>query len=113
MRTEELRIGNWVEIDQYGNTRNIIRIDNGSEIDQVVKLNPSPIHLTPDILEKCGFEKKIEDFYRSENLTIVLTKDGSNLYFIGIQEILNAPKYLHQLQNLYYALTGEELTFKP
>lgn len=29
------------------------------------------------------------------------------------QDFWGQPKYLHQLQNLYYALTGEELTIKP
>ena len=126
MKAEELRIGNWVEIDQYGNTRNIIRIDSGSDIDQVVKLRPSPISLSPEILEKCGFENYQElnsdfnenGFWVMNGIVILqsyLTANFHYSYLANDDDSLSMGleiKSLQQLQNLYYALCGEELTFK-
>jgi len=111
----ELRIGNWVEIDQYGNTRNIIRINSGSDIDQVVKLRPSPIPLTPEILEKCGFDKE-GDTYKivTKNLDYCFKISFTGSGYFSQNAIAKQPTlYLHQLQNLYWCLCGEELTFKP
>ena len=70
-----------------------------------------PIPLTDDILEKCGFEKNdANDQYRSyrkEPITIRILADNSIRANIGVGEF--ACQYLHQLQNLYFDLTGEEL----
>ena len=70
-----------------------------------------PILLTHDILEKCGFESTdANDQYRSyrkEPLTIRIMADNSILANIGDYEF--ACQYLHQLQNLYFDLTEEEL----
>jgi len=63
----------------------------------------SPIQLTPEILEKCGLiNNKI--FPEIEYFTLV---DGS-LHFEDRYTCVDV-KYLHQLQNLYFALTGVEL----
>lgn len=63
-----------------------------------------PILITPEILEACGFEKCSCDGYKHHGLHIS-KNDKEELYYRGI--IL---KSLHQLQNLYFTLTGEELT---
>ena len=73
-----------------------------------------PIPLTPEILEKCGFDRNcilkisqglnIEWSYGKE---VWLTKEGEVIY-----EFENT-QHLHQLQNLYFALIGEELTYTP
>ena len=74
----------------------------------------NPIPLTPEILEKCGFDRNcilkisqgvnIEWSYGKE---VWLTKEGEVIY-----EFENT-QYLHQLQNLYFALCGEELNYTP
>jgi len=76
-----------------------------------------PIPLTPEILEKCGFYKsKTEWIKRTEEDPFIIeffefTKafhyTGGEGVRLGI-----GGKYLHQLQNLYFALTGDELTIK-
>ena len=70
-----------------------------------------PILLTHNILEKCGFENTdANDQYRSYRkvpLTIRIMTDNSIRANIGDCEF--ACQYLHQLQNLYFDLTGEEL----
>ena len=119
IQANELRIGNWVE-PQFNGMSVVTPLQvTGMFIRQVSALesaiadNYNPIQLTPEILEKCGFIMVKEDFWQKLNVTIILTKDGNNLCFVYVEEILNAPKSLHQLQNLYFALTGEELTYKP
>ena len=79
-----------------------------------------PIPLTPEILEKCGFKKLNNAWvpidysatdYLKWSFTIWDNKDGTYRY--NSAEFIPELKYLHQLQNLYYALTGEELIYKP
>jgi hypothetical protein len=68
------------------------------------------IPLTPEILEKCGkrMEPPNEDFYFVGKYTIKVKIN--NIAFIIAPAIYIDIEYLHQLQNLYHALTGEELT---
>lgn len=95
-----------------------------------------PIPLTENILQKCGFRKMFNHIVRiddKEYITLVKDTDllGSKFrtvvqislsakgmtttYFEQTEKmsLMTAVKfgnlYLHQLQNLYYALTGEEL----
>lgn len=79
----------------------------------------SPIPLTPEILEKAGFEESHffegvhSGVYNKNGLKIGL--DGDDLVKAQYTAIFGGDifvkvQYLHQLQNLYFALTGEELT---
>jgi hypothetical protein len=112
MNANELRIGNFVEIDQYPNDRIIIQIKNGSNIDQCGKLNASPIPLTEEWLLKFGFvSNPYQDRYELDWLHIECNKTK------GYLELwIEKPKSItltsvHQLQNLYFALTQTELTY--
>lgn len=120
MKANELRIGNLVDL---GN-----RIAKVTEINHlscvVVDLEETqdtiedyertrPILLTEEWLLKFGFEWKGNKF-----LTIftpcgkALVYIGDNFFkFSGITIEIQI-KYVHQLQNLYFALTGEELVIK-
>lgn len=73
----------------------------------------APIPLTSEILEVCGFVKGSKVLYNKGDLYI--ERDGSKwdcwLHDGDVYNFSIRPqKYLHQLQNLYYSLTGEELT---
>ena len=68
-----------------------------------------PIPLTPEILEKCGFEK-LNSGNRRFNKIVLMCESVSNYLLKDIP--LTPIRYLHQLQNLYFALTGEELEVK-
>jgi hypothetical protein len=76
-----------------------------------------PIPLTEDILLRSGFEKitdKKDGFKQSSysignGMLIVTFDDG--LLSVDFGKPLNY-KYLHQLQNLYFTLTGTELITK-
>lgn len=70
--------------------------------------NINPIPLTPEILEKCGFEK-----YDEENDRWVLSGFGSyhmaeKSFYFGTTSL--KIEFLHELQNLHYTLKKEELT---
>ena len=89
----------------------------------------NPIPLTEEILLKCGFERCNENRYKfyihgvnyiSLHLDYLIEKnewfEGS--FSVSFREKSLSPnfegsnlcyRYLHQLQNLYFALTGKEL----
>lgn len=127
VKANELRIGNLVEYTFIG----IRQIESGADIDHVFEAGRMPILLTEEWLERVGFEKRhkywepfVGDargawFDRGE-IVVMILKNGKGIYraiptngdefgYIDGPEI----KYSHQLQNLYFALTGEELTIKP
>lgn len=72
-----------------------------------------PITLTTRLLEKCGFMYELDAWckYRmvKERRAMVLKWKEKEGWLIGDRKIRVQPFYLHQLQNLFYALTGEEL----
>ena len=121
----ELRYGNWVVI-------------NGSRM-QVTALGihsigegastGDPVPLTPEILDKCGFMSHPVETYYTKNLfdkgglvgtlAIEMT-DYSFAISDSFDTIMETHRfaaghkldYLHKLQNLYYALTGQELNYQ-
>lgn len=111
---KDLRVGNRLNKDGI-----VVCIDARSILD--ISYNDSeackykPIPLTPEILERCGFVNNIvyrltiankdsspSELQWSGGETICICRSGINA--IGV-----SCKYVHQLQNLYYSLTGEEL----
>jgi hypothetical protein len=65
-----------------------------------------PIPLTEEILLKCGFQKKYKS-YEKNDFTFI--DGGYDKFAYKLAILAKTPKFLHQLQNLYFALTGEEL----
>ena len=115
----ELRIGNWASNGE----KNFV-FDASSLYDATSGLTSKfifPIPLTPEVLEKCGFDWRIWDgnehhkVLSYKNTPIHTYWDGSEWCFkYGFDSDLTfaACQYVHQLQNLIFALTGEELTVK-
>jgi hypothetical protein len=73
-----------------------------------------PIPLTPEVLEKCGFDKHTKntngatiEWLQHYNLRYLTF--NAFLLELGDDISLGHIIHLHQLQNLYMALTGEEL----
>jgi hypothetical protein len=82
------------------------------------------VELTPEILEKAGFKEDKEGsylgsleesyplYYNGINIAII---HGEYRLWINIEEDMHYSfewtviKYLHQLQNLFFSLTGQEL----
>jgi hypothetical protein len=115
MKAQELRIGNWY--NQFGNYHQvnwetIKELANAPEGQMWFK----PIELTEEILLKC------EGYFKNEfGVGVMYEPDYGNAFYLmkdgSIQDChYDTPisnyrhiKHLHQLQNLYFALTGEEL----
>jgi hypothetical protein len=117
LKTNELRVGNCVNITD-GFLNGNYKIDMGQLAQlhyNAITVNPIP--LTEEWLIKFFNIKRrngstwLFDF--SENFTCVW--DGERILIEEYSEgeyPLNHIKHVHQLQNLYFALTGEELVCK-
>lgn len=116
MKATELRIGNYI-YSYYPNGEKFVNELNHGGLAEV--LVPSsydfkpdePIPLTEEWLIRFGFEKGSDgNFYKDSQFTIY--KRG--VHFGLIEGSLSWVEfdYVHQLQNLYHALTGKELTIK-
>ena len=113
MKATELRIGNYV---WYGDGELKIDINVLYDIKVYNALGTKPIPLTEEWLLKFGFEKRgYVKFLGNAYQRFVLGRNG--IYSINeiayIYEVCDHDlceiRYVHQLQNLYFALTGEEL----
>jgi hypothetical protein len=101
IKANELRIGNWVKFPFTGPEQvgEIIRLeqDSGENNEYYISsINDrfprhiktiEPIEITPEILGKVKFKG----------------------YGFNVYSALKKINYLHELQNIYFALTGEEL----
>lgn len=83
----------------------IITDKNKSAIDTL-----RPIPLTAEWIEKFGFDKlPNQNKYDMDKFWACKLRNGNEWHFEDLECIV---KYVHQLQNLYFALTGEELAIK-
>jgi hypothetical protein len=105
MEAKDLRIGNFV-VTNFKREKEVTDIDHVSFIEDFMKLY-DPIPLTEEWLLKFGF--KIDKQHECDFASIgVFTISFRDNFFYDYTNL----KYVHQLQNLYFALTGEELTIK-
>jgi hypothetical protein len=122
MKANELRIGNLV----YHNDK-IFQVDlrTFAEIHEGnVKLIPflmKPIPLTEEWLLKFGFEQKGINIFILYKIILYCSKhryyfkfpiEPSSIIIPYIEFGATYLSYVHQLQNLYYTLTNEELQIK-
>ena len=121
MEAKDLRIGSWVRIDSLtdGSTTEVeAYVFHIDEMIWTTKYKYSPIPLTEEWLVKFGFEEDSCNYYKIiENQEAVLYIDKLDMTFAyGYPYECSGGdlklKHVHQLQNLYHALTGEELTIK-
>lgn len=117
MRASELRLNNWV----WNDVQNIpVKVDmqiiqDQLYVDKGLKESWQPIPLTEEILLKCGFyidfqnSNTISFLHRKLDVDAINYQKKSNTYYFNSWESSKCPQHLHQLQNLYHALTGEEL----
>ena len=123
----ELRIGNIVLYRQDNDELPVLKIDGDSKtfcLDLLLGLNMEvneqdidPIPLTPEWLERCGFEKvpngiSLLVFEGYVTISSLFTGLPLTLSIDGNSMPLDNIRYIHQLQNIYFALTGQELTLK-
>ena len=123
MKANELRIGCNFQLENGVLGGGIATIKNKYDLDVAFDLLESnsikPIPLTEEWLLKFGLQPN--KWFCENSFCIVEDKTGDTHYG-WCMKVQNAShtkeiefgyfKYVHQLQNLYFALTGEELTFK-
>jgi len=123
MEARELRIGNWYKGDMFGGGEYQITPEDIQNLhDDPQDDFYQPIPITEERLVRFGFEKQYDDHvYDKDNFRIELIwwadddpewklKRHDGVSFSRHSAIKT--KYVHQLQNLYFALTGEELTIE-
>jgi hypothetical protein len=120
MKASELRIGNLVNDYQFKKPLKVTigvleEIENGMDFYE-------PIPLTEEWLVKFGFEEydrmgdniffafKKEDNFKF-NLHLFFLELSVSFYGLNWERAIKL-KYVHQLQNLYFAITGEELSIE-
>jgi hypothetical protein len=115
MKANELRIGNFVSIDGVLKPIKVFIIDT---TETSVNTKYKPIPLTEEWLLKFGFVYNIDSYYKrhTESETNFDWDIETGLYIIDdnglVLKDISHIEYVHQLQNLYFALTGEELEVK-
>ncbi len=115
LKAQELRIGN-IAFNSITNLPSIITVMDISDIENGYKRRYG-LPLTPEILLACGFEfdGELYEYTKGGDLRFTL-EDGilvPHEYYTSQPFTEKAyPKYLHQLQNIIFALTGEELDVK-
>ncbi len=132
----ELRIGNWILapngekkfVENISETLFNILIDGDGVIGGYSLKEYSGIPLSGELLVKCGFEKrKLKEWDEfilpiGDDLWVIqisIANDDKIIYSVlmanggyddaGEKDLSALCKYLHQLQNLYFALTNTEL----
>jgi hypothetical protein len=137
INTNEVRVGNWLDIseasqlvinngkgpvivvvrEQYGRVEAIEEksiLAGGFH----VKESGKPIPITPEILKKAGFtngQYHTGYFYHLDigaHLVSGRDAEGSISFALEVADDIRVSEpfyYVHQLQNLFFALTGEEL----
>lgn len=121
MKASELRLGNWVNnnprdgvITVFSNDKCVIRHKAGIDRAFIEELQPIP--LTKEWLLNLGFKKDVDGSFMKNDISIFLDKRfKTNLFLQENQDNFKwfsyecKIQYVHQLQNLYFALTGDEL----
>lgn len=121
MKANELRIGNITKqgkvIELRENSARIEYFTTHKRTSLVFYSNLKPIELTEEILLKCGFDvSKYSDTlfilelteWSSIQVHLYKNKCATELSISKHSQVVEV-YFLHQLQNLYFALTNEEL----
>lgn len=126
IQPNELRLGNWVYDAMNDLNCKVIGIEyehehclweqlDGKYLSPCDLLNPIP--LNEELLAKCMFsEYEFEDdIFLHDEEDVCVQKSGKVYYPYSFEnsDTIGTPiRYLHQLQNLFFALTGKELEVK-
>jgi hypothetical protein len=135
IKANELRLKNYIlyrgsirsvaAINMQGSYYGMSVSDSNGGVSHAREEEIEGIPLTPEWLERCGFSKGANDdcddceTYSTAKMDggIAQEKDGYYLSIIHAdgyykQIVGRKIEYVHHLQNLFFCLTGEELTIK-
>lgn len=136
IKATDLRLGNWImegpspnqvySIDQGGVSFFKINDQRVNKMGEDIRFRPIP--LTPEILEKAGFEKEVrtgggfggtdsEIVYHKKGIDIYDNHDSGGSFAYATYTRYHGKGFksgftiysVHQLQNLFFTLTGTEL----
>ena len=118
MKANELRLGNIILLDNCQEridsiTENILSVEGMNGCYSISEIKP--ISLTEQWLIDFGFHylKTMEGYkiYELNNIRLsIYMSNDKNGAWLSVYRGTIIVKFIHQLQNLYYALTGEKLT---
>lgn len=120
MKATELRIGNWVRIKDVPTTKEW-QVESIGNLQQVAGQLWSieelePIQLTEEWLTRFGFKLPahswIGDKFHLSEYGEGSKHPNGGVWVVAMNKnnaIISEIQYVHQLQNLYFALTGKEL----
>jgi hypothetical protein len=121
---KEVRVGNWV-VKITGkdiNTQSFFeyRAIAPDEYYYTFAKSCFPIKITPLILGRSGFKHEFGDWYinRSaegieEGFPFLRYHHADSCWYLEKMKLWSQPVYVHELQNLFYALSKEELNIQP
>ncbi|MDV3750638.1 hypothetical protein CMU19_04425 [Elizabethkingia anophelis] len=120
MKASELRIGNYLKHSELSDIIKVIAVGkdyihilfNNETLYESIKWF-TPIPLTEEWLLKFGFILKSNvdgEYYEKNGVRVLILRSDVIQFYFGNPS--TKEKYVHELQNLYFALTGEELTIK-
>jgi hypothetical protein len=117
MKANELRIGNWVKSNVSGNVLRFTTYQF-NDLNEILLCSPpkpklEPILLNEEWLVKFGFEyDSASSLYHKGGFDVDFLEDRIEFYLGEYGSTYSIIEHVHQLQNLYFALTGEELQIK-
>jgi hypothetical protein len=137
MKASHLRIGNYVDL--YGSVAQVQRADFDTGFKHGIAVDKGkPIKLTKEWLLRFGFIEGVKqkrhgngfdyqpkdvyttwiDYELNENIKYRISSwhhtngiDNQDVFIFHDHSLIKC-EYVHQLQNLFHSLTGEELTLK-
>lgn len=116
IQAKELRIGNWMKHSggQFVQVTDIQFNPTHDGINSQSSVHFDPIPLTPQLLEKTGFAHRLGDYpgwyIGVDNGWWMRIWYGPAGFKYSINDVKSIDvNHLHQLQNLYFALTGKEI----
>jgi hypothetical protein len=115
MKPTELRIGNYVNSEKYNTAKvdaiifDAIFVDGFDEPEELTDISPIP--LTEDWLLKFGFVEVGDRYYDWIKGEIGFANDIPDASYDLVSYDFHdcKIKYVHELQNLHFSLTGKEI----
>ena len=109
MKASELRIGNWVKRNGL-----VVQCDYMSAANcHGIPIQYEPIPITEEWLVRFGGKENNEEITIAINRHLYISFIDSECELVTDDDFLIMDiNHVHQLQNLYFALTGEELELK-
>lgn len=118
MEAKNYRIGNYINYVTFSKTE---RVKVTSELISELDINSGsgshrlyhPVRLNDDLLKNLGFKYNTK-FMVFENGDVYLDSDykSTPTYTFELNGLETKIKYIHEIQNLFFALTGTELELK-